>query len=90
MLLGLVSSIHQGRNHERCQERKGRKKGKDKETNLLDETGNLFLESLHHIDESINFMFLVVVNGTLGAEGLLVSAAVGVDFLVWMLLAMVD
>ena len=62
---------------------KDKKKEKRKE-NLVSELWNFLLESLHHFGQSVNFMSLVMVNGTLWADGLPVCVAVGVDFQVWM------
>ena len=53
-------------------------------TNLVDKLGDFLLESLHHIDQPFNFMSLVMVNGTLSADRLLVCLAVSVDLLLRM------
>ena len=45
------------------------------------------LESLNHIGKSVNFVLLVMVEDTFGADRLLVCVAVSVDFLVGMLFA---
>ena len=73
-------------------EKKERKKEEEKKKKkyLLDKTGDFLLESLHHIDQSLNFMSLVEIKDAFGADCLLVFLAERVDFLLWMLFAADD
>ena len=61
------------------EETRKKKKKENKKTNLVDEFGDVLLESLHNIDQSLDFMSFVMINHALGADGLLVCLAVSVD-----------
>ena len=75
---------------EEVEERRRRRRKERTKTNLVDKLGDFLLESLHHIGQSLDFVFLMEVNGTFGADCLLVSVAVGVDFKVRMLVTTSD
>ena len=55
-------------------------------TNLVHQGGNRVLESLGDVDEKVDIMSFMEIDGALGTDGGLVSLAVGVDFKVRMLL----
>ena len=62
-----------------------RKKERRTRTNLVDELGDFILETLHHFNQSLDFVFFVEIKDAFGADCLLVSVAVRVDLQVRML-----
>ena len=57
------------------------------ETNLVHQSGNAVLESLGDVDQAINIMSFMKIDGALCTDSSLVSLAVRIDFLMRMLLA---